>query len=986
MAVQININQAAKPPGVAGQAREDLNVAVAVTLTAVGGPFSQYQWTLIDAPPNATLTASSVSTLSAPTSSTTLITPDYDGTYLLELAVDAGFGLGARPEDVTRKTFYAGATLNPIIDQLPRRVPSFFEQLEHNVPDALNAGGNIIGWAREWQRWFKVIALAMTSGLTPPVNPGENAEVAFGWMGNLRYATGVKVLNPTAAEDGISLTRVQAATANLTIAAGGAAPDKIVFEAVGATVAEFDKAGPGATPRLAFGATNAVVRVPGTGILWFDLAGAIPRVSFDQAVGQAVRVFHQTNVAEFSRWDTDRIRFRTDDGLDIGYDSITNQTAGGQDLVIWGQSSKVGSGTAGGKIQMKTGAEDGVGFAPGAFEVAVGGSAPAFFVGRDGVTAGSQWWTAFGVGTKPPKGDIRTQELFQIYSYGGFPGTGRRVLETTSTDVHLGYNSTDTWPVNAYVWVHGTLGLKVDQGTASVFATLHGQQLQFVADAAVNISRTVHSSGAGASTKLSGQSAFPTSGALGGALELESGAGDAGAASHGPINLLAGGILVAQVYYDSVRIKTAMELRFYDGATNYVAFKSPTLAGITTYVLPAADGSSGEQLTTDGAGNLSWQAGTVPLVTSVFGRAGAVVAASGDYTSNLVTNSSGTVPGATVTAAMENAYHVGVASEIQGTTLKGTPVAADVLLIEDSAASWVKKRIAISSMPTSAPVTSVFGRVGVVAAAAGDYAASQVTNDSGISGTNVDDALNTLGGAISTHISDSANPHSTSIANIGGGTLAQLNAAVSGGSLDFDTASRPPSGAASGGLGGTYPSPTVDGMTSGVLTNDTAHGVRGGGTLHASVTNSLSGFVPAVGAANTILQSTGSAAAWNTNLNMGGNIDLNNNPVFAVRDLTFQEEYSESGSAIPFDVEQFVVKTLTSNATLTLDSPTGPCHRQLRVVQGGSGSYTITWTTTVEWVGGGSAPTLSTGVGDVDIINFFWNGTTWYGQAGLDFA
>jgi hypothetical protein len=104
-----------------------------------------------------------------------------------------------------------------------------------------------------------------------------------------------------------------------------------------------------------------------------------------------------------------------------------------------------------------------------------------------------------------------------------------------------------------------------------------------------------------------------------------------------------------------------------------------------------------------------------------------------------------------------------------------------------------------------------------------------------------------------------------------------------------------------------------------------------------------------------------------------------------VRDLTFQQEYSESGTAIPFDVEQFVVKTLTSNATLTFDSPTGPCHRQLRVVQGGSGGYTITWPS-VEWVGGGSAPTLSTGVGDVDIINFFWNGSTWYGQAGLDFA
>lgn len=41
-------------------------------------------------------------------------------------------------------------------------------------------------------------------------------------------------------------------------------------------------------------------------------------------------------------------------------------------------------------------------------------------------------------------------------------------------------------------------------------------------------------------------------------------------------------------------------------------------------------------------------------------------------------------------------------------------------------------------------VDSVFGRTGVVAAAAGDYSASEVTNDSGVSGTNTDDALDAL--------------------------------------------------------------------------------------------------------------------------------------------------------------------------------------------------------------------------------------------------
>lgn len=42
------------------------------------------------------------------------------------------------------------------------------------------------------------------------------------------------------------------------------------------------------------------------------------------------------------------------------------------------------------------------------------------------------------------------------------------------------------------------------------------------------------------------------------------------------------------------------------------------------------------------------------------------------------------------------------------------------------------------------PVTSVFGRIGAVVAAAGDYLASQITNDSGVPGATVKDALNNI--------------------------------------------------------------------------------------------------------------------------------------------------------------------------------------------------------------------------------------------------
>jgi len=53
-------------------------------------------------------------------------------------------------------------------------------------------------------------------------------------------------------------------------------------------------------------------------------------------------------------------------------------------------------------------------------------------------------------------------------------------------------------------------------------------------------------------------------------------------------------------------------------------------------------------------------------------------------------------------------------------------------------------QIRVEVTPGAAPVASVFGRLGVVAAEESDYAASQVDNDSNVAGAFVDDALNQL--------------------------------------------------------------------------------------------------------------------------------------------------------------------------------------------------------------------------------------------------
>lgn len=164
MSVTITVNQAAKPAGVAGQAREDIDVGVGVTLTANGGPFSAYQWTVLHKPIEVRTNARATAVPGTPTNSTTTLTPiDVRGTYLVQVAVNSGAGLGATAADIARITFYAGISGDPYRGApnadprlLPRRLPGAGEKGEHNVPDVFDPGGNVDGWAKEFYRWERV--------------------------------------------------------------------------------------------------------------------------------------------------------------------------------------------------------------------------------------------------------------------------------------------------------------------------------------------------------------------------------------------------------------------------------------------------------------------------------------------------------------------------------------------------------------------------------------------------------------------------------------------------------------------------------------------------------------------------------------------------------------------------------------------------------------------------------------------------------------
>lgn len=154
MSLQLLINQMGKPAGTPGVAREDIDLGTPVDLQALGGPFLQVAWSIVDKPIDYTVPAQSSAAFSAPSNALTQLSPiDYQGTYLIRVSVDQGFGLGARPEDNASITFYAGVPLNSIYNEFPRRIPAFGERTEHNVPSPPFAN-NPRGWAEAMEKYL----------------------------------------------------------------------------------------------------------------------------------------------------------------------------------------------------------------------------------------------------------------------------------------------------------------------------------------------------------------------------------------------------------------------------------------------------------------------------------------------------------------------------------------------------------------------------------------------------------------------------------------------------------------------------------------------------------------------------------------------------------------------------------------------------------------------------------------------------------------
>lgn len=83
-------------------------------------------------------------------------------------------------------------------------------------------------------------------------------------------------------------------------------------------------------------------------------------------------------------------------------------------------------------------------------------------------------------------------------------------------------------------------------------------------------------------------------------------------------------------------------------------------------------------------------------------------------------------------------------------------------------------------------------------------------------------------------------------------------------------------------------------------------------------------------------------------------------------------------------LNQFLQTNATA-LTATFTAPSGTANLNLRIRRAGTVNGTVTWPATVKWASG-AAPNLSNGVGAVDLIKLYFDGTNYYGDKLLNLS
>lgn len=96
-------------------------------------------------------------------------------------------------------------------------------------------------------------------------------------------------------------------------------------------------------------------------------------------------------------------------------------------------------------------------------------------------------------------------------------------------------------------------------------------------------------------------------------------------------------------------------------------------------------------------------------------------------------------------------------------------------------------------------------------------------------------------------------------------------------------------------------------------------------------------------------------------------------------------ESQSSALAWNLDDKQSHILTLTGNVTITPSNMKSGATYAMILKQDGTGSRTVTWAAAFKWRSG-TAPTLSTGASEVDILTFISDGTNLYGTIAPNFS
>lgn len=205
--------------------------------------------------------------------------------------------------------------------------------------------------------------------------------------------------------------------------------------------------------------------------------------------------------------------------------------------------------------------------------------------------------------------------------------------------------------------------------------------------------------------------------------------------------IAAGGVTAFNTRTGAITPLAADYSSFFVSSTGTNAYGLALLATTNLAALQAILGTTGTpSSTTFLRGDGTWSTPPAGAVTSVFTRTGAVVASSGDYSSFYVSSSG------TAAYGLNLLTTTNIASLITAMTLAGTPssstffrgdgqwatpagggnVSGTGTTVVGHPAVW-SNTSATGLVDGTFPVTTIFGRSGVVVATTGDYTAAQVT-------------------------------------------------------------------------------------------------------------------------------------------------------------------------------------------------------------------------------------------------------------------